>query len=221
MQTLKLGSRGSDVKTLQLHLNLYPDGIFGKITEETVRAFQRSKGLTPDGIVGPKTWQLVMAMPFATSTDHDGTADDLLLKKTNRRISRIIIHCTATPEGKDFTVADIRRMHKAQGWSDIGYHYVIYRDGSIYEGRDINVVGAHCQGYNTGSIGVVYVGGLTATVPGDSSSGSPKDTRTPEQRAALRRLVAQLRRMYPTATVHGHREFANKACPCFDVGREL
>ena len=71
MQTLKLNSRGADVITLQHHLNLAEDGIFGKITEETVKAFQRARGLTPDGIVGPKTWQLILQLPSATYAKYE------------------------------------------------------------------------------------------------------------------------------------------------------
>lgn len=134
------------------------------------------------------------------------------LKKSTRPISRIILHCTASREGQDWTVQGIRDYHvKERGWSDIGYHYVIYRDGSIHEGRDVNKAGAHTTGYNQNSIGVVYVGGVA------SDGRTPKDTRTPQQKEALHSLVAELQRMYPNASVHGHYEFAAKACPSFDV----
>lgn len=132
-----------------------------------------------------------------------------------RKITKIIVHCSATPEGRDYTVADIDRWHRQKGWNGIGYHYVIYRDGSVHTGRDVEVMGAHCAGQNAYSIGVCYIGGMTA------DNKKPKDTRTPEQKAALRDLVELLRTEYPTATVHGHREFANKACPCFDVKTDL
>lgn len=132
-----------------------------------------------------------------------------------RKINRIIIHCSATPEGKDFTVADITRWHKAQGYSTIGYHYVIYRDGSVHAGRPEEEVGAHCKGYNANSIGVCYIGGVA------SDGKTPKDTRTNAQKAALNTLVDKLLKKYPDATVHGHREFAAKACPSFDVKKEF
>lgn len=98
-------------------------------------------------------------------------------------------------------------------------HYVIYRDGSVHRGRPENQVGAHTTGYNAHSIGVCYIGGCEATknAKGDYP---PKDTRTPAQRAALIKLVAELRQKYPGATVHGHNEFANKACPSFNVQKE-
>lgn len=131
-----------------------------------------------------------------------------------RTINRIIIHCTATKAGRKVTVAEIDRWHRARGFRGIGYHYVIGLDGSVATGRNESVAGAHCKGYNARSIGVCYVGGLDA-------EGRPADTRTHAQRRALRELVCLLRRRYPEATVHGHREFAAKACPCFDVATEL
>lgn len=132
-----------------------------------------------------------------------------------RQITKIIVHCSATPEGRDYTVADIDRWHKQKGWKGIGYHYVVYRDGSVHAGRSIEEIGAHCTGQNANSIGVCYIGGLSA------DGKTAKDTRTPEQKEALRDLVKRLRVKYPNASIHGHNEFANKACPCFDVKTEL
>lgn len=132
-----------------------------------------------------------------------------------RKITKIILHCSATPEGRDYTVADINRWHKQRGWRGIGYHYVVYRDGSVHPGRPVEQIGAHTSGHNANSIGVCYVGGLA------TDGKTPKDTRTPAQRAALRNLVEQLRTEYPNVTIHGHREFAAKACPCFDVKTNL
>ena len=132
-----------------------------------------------------------------------------------RKINEIIVHCSATAEGRDYTVGDIDRWRKSRGWQCIGYHYVIYRDGSVHTGRPVAQIGAHCTGHNANSIGVCYIGGCAA------DGKTPKDTRTPQQREALRRLVADLQKQYPGATVHGHREFAAKACPSFDVKTEL
>lgn len=132
-----------------------------------------------------------------------------------RKITKIIVHCSATPEGRDYTVADIDRWHKQRGWKGIGYHYVVYRDGSVHTGRDAAAIGAHCTGQNANSIGICYIGGCAA------DGKTPKDTRTPAQREALRDLVELLKTEYPNATIHGHREFANKACPCFDVKTDL
>ena len=132
-----------------------------------------------------------------------------------RKITEIIIHCSATIEGKDYTVADIDRWHRARGFRKIGYHYVIYRDGSIHAGRPISETGAHCAGHNAHSIGICYIGGLA------KDGRTPKDTRTPEQREAMRSLIKQLKQKFPEASIHGHREFAPKACPCFRVLEEL
>lgn len=132
-----------------------------------------------------------------------------------RKINEIIIHRSATPEGRNFTVQQIRDWHvKGNGWRDIGYHYVIYLDGSVHRGRPENRVGAHCTGHNANSIGVCYIGGCAA------DGKTPKDTRTAAQKAALVKLVAELRHRYGGATVHGHNEFAAKACPSFNVQKE-
>lgn len=193
MKTLRLGDSGADVKYLQSLLSLHVDGIFGPVTEDAVKNFQSENSLAPDGIVGSKTWAALGA------------------EKPRRHITKIIVHCTATPEGRDVSVAQIRQWHIARGFADIGYHYVIGLDGSVRPGRPESVVGAHCEGQNTCSIGVCYVGGVA------SDGKTPKDTRTPAQRKALRDLVASLQRKYAGATVHGHYEFANKACPSFNI----
>lgn len=191
------GSRGYLVRYVQHLLHLKVDGKYGTLTEEAVKEFQTTNGLTADGVVGPSTWSRLLG--FA------------LLPRSKRLITEIIVHCTATAAGKDFTVDDIRRWHRAQGWSDIGYHYVIYRDGSIHAGRPVDVTGAHCEGHNTHSIGVVYVGGMSRDMR------RPSDTRTVAQVNAMERLLMELKRLYPQAKVYGHRDFSDKACPCFDV----
>lgn len=131
-----------------------------------------------------------------------------------RDIDKIIVHCSATPEGRHTTVEEIRQWHLQRGWKDIGYHYVIYLDGTIHRGRPESVVGAHCSGYNKNSIGVCYIGGVA------KDGKTPKDTRTEGQKRALRELLNRLKRDYPKATLHGHNEFANKACPSFNVKEE-
>jgi N-acetylmuramoyl-L-alanine amidase len=193
---LKLGSRGNEVKALQEKLNLKADGIFGPLTEEAVKDFQRSNGLEVDGIVGADT------------------LSKLNLSVNKRNIKELIVHCSATPEGKDYSVDTIRQWHLQRGFSDIGYHYVIYRDGSIHIGRDESIIGAHCTGHNTNSIGVCYIGGCA------SDGKTPKDTRTTEQKQSLVKLLKELKTKYPQASIHGHRDFANKACPSFDATKE-
>lgn len=132
-----------------------------------------------------------------------------------RRINKLIVHCSATPEGRDIKTETIRGWHVNDNhWSDIGYHYVIELDGSIHTGRPESVIGAHCLGQNANSIGICYVGGLT------KDGKAPKDTRTYAQKQALIGLLKGLKEKYPNATIHGHREFAAKACPCFDAKNE-
>jgi len=132
-----------------------------------------------------------------------------------RDINEIIIHCSATTEGREVSVADINYWHKQRGFNSIGYHFVIYLDGSVHTGRPIEQIGAHCLSHNNHSIGICYVGGLT------KDGKSPKDTRTEAQKTALVKLVADLRASFPKAGVHGHCEYAAKACPCFDVKKEF
>ena len=201
MQTLKFGSKGEDVKKLQSYLNLCVDGIFGKMTEESVKQCQKDNGLVSDGIVGAKTWDKLEQLFGGT------------LKKSARTINEIILHCSATPEGKDYSVDTIRKWHLQRGFSNIGYHYVIYRDGSIHSGRDVNISGAHCTNHNSKSIGVCYIGGL------DFTGKNAKDTRTEEQKKSLVNLVKQLMSIYKLSisNVHCHNEYANKACPSFKI----
>lgn len=225
MTTLKKGSRGDAVNELQRYLNLYPDGIFGDITKEAVVDYQKLHGLNPDGIVGKKTWESLAADSSVgmqkTQKIIEGIRVLPTLKKSRRTITEIIIHCTATPEGKDYLVSDIRNWHKSQGWSDIGYHYVIYRNGDVLLGRDVDIVGAHAGSkHNTYSIGIVYVGGLE-NIPGiPTAKLKAKDTRTPEQKKSLVTLLKKLRELYPNAKIIGHRDVAAKDCPSFDAKTE-
>lgn len=131
-----------------------------------------------------------------------------------RTVNLIIIHCSATREGKAYTVADIDRWHRNRGMKGIGYHFVVYLDGTVHSGRPLEQVGAHCKGHNNQSVGVCYIGGIAA------DGKSPKDTRTAEQRQGLIRLLRQLRVLFPKAAIKGHRDFAPKACPCFDATAE-
>lgn len=210
------------------------DGGFGDETDAALRSFQSAMGLVVDGEYGK---QSRIALKQATTPAKPGRAEpdksamqqpapaasvqsfaaappnvaNLTLLDTARAISEIIVHCAATPEGKDFTVADIRAWHKARGWSDIGYHYVIYRDGRVMLGRPVGQVGSHVAGHNTGTIGVCYVGGVTA------DGKAPKDTRTSAQRSSLLWLTRQLAAKHSVKRVTGHNQYAAKACPSFDV----
>ena len=127
-----------------------------------------------------------------------------------RKITEIIIHCTATKEGVEVHEKDIDRWHRKKGWNGCGYHYVITLTGEREGGRAEAVVGAHTIGHNQTSIGIVYVGGL-------DSNGKAKDTRTPQQEYALLELCRELIAKYPNARLSGHNQWAHKSCPCFDV----
>ncbi|MCP4587455.1 N-acetylmuramoyl-L-alanine amidase [Pseudoalteromonas sp.] len=127
-----------------------------------------------------------------------------------REINRIILHCTATVEGLELKASTIDLWHKKRGWSEIGYHYVLYADGTIATGRDIRKKGAHAKGHNYDSVGVAYVGGI-------DKNKTPKDTMTMQQEMAFLHLVNSLRVVFGDMSVHGHNEFSSKSCPSFDV----
>lgn len=127
-----------------------------------------------------------------------------------RAINKIIIHCSATPEGRAVTVKDIDTWHRQRGYDGVGYHFVIYIDGSVHTGRPLEIAGAHCQGQNKNSVGICYIGGC-------DKSMQPKDTRTAAQKTSMVNLVKSLKARFLGATVHGHNEFTSKACPSFDV----
>lgn len=135
-----------------------------------------------------------------------------------RPITEIIIHCTATKP--DFMakaklaarVAEIKRWHIANGWADIGYHFLIDRDGSVAVGRPLEKVGAHVKNRNTGTIGISLFGGH-----GSASTDAFLDNFTPEQDASLRSLIADLHKRFGKVPVTGHNQYAAKACPGFDA----
>ncbi len=135
--------------------------------------------------------------------------------KKRKITDAIVVHCSATPEGRDHSASDIRRWHLNRGFEDIGYHYIIRIDGTVEVGRSEELVGAHCPdgSMNSRSVGVCYVGGM------DREMRSARDTRTEAQRRSLRGLVERLQRKYniSRSRVFGHRDFAAKACPSFDV----
>lgn len=131
-----------------------------------------------------------------------------------RPINEIILHCTATPEGRPVTVAEIDAWHRARGWSGIGYHRVIGLNGERWAGRPIEAIGAHCEGHNSGTLGVVYGGGVA------KDGRTPKDTRNAAQRSALLVELTELRDRFNIKKLSGHNEYAAKACPSFDASKE-
>ena len=114
-----------------------------------------------------------------------------------RRIDRIVVHASGDREGQDATVRDLDRRFRARGYFSIGYHHVIARDGTVHAGRPKERAGVQNDPHNRTAIGVAYVGGL------DAAGKQAADTRTPEQRVALRALLADLRRQHPEASIHG------------------
>lgn len=126
----------------------------------------------------------------------------------------LVVHCSATPVSMDIGAADIKRWHRQQGFLDIGYHYVIKRNGEIEKGREDNIPGAHARGYNHASLGICLVGGTK------KDKKTQENNFTPEQFAAARILLDRLAAEYPDAEVIGHRDLPNvvKGCPSFDAG---
>ena len=132
--------------------------------------------------------------------------------RNNRNISLIVIHCSATRVTQDFTVEALEACHKARGFTSIGYHFYITKDGTLYPCRPESQIGAHAKGYNAHSIGICYEGGL-------DKNGKPADTRTLAQKVTMEELLYSLCLDYPDAEILGHRDLpgVRKECPCFDT----
>ena len=145
-----------------------------------------------------------------------------------RRITLIVVHCTATRVDRDFTEQELLRCHRVRGMKTVGYHFYIRKDGFIRTTRPLVMPGAHALGYNRESIGIAYEGGLT-------SQGLPADTRTKQQKYSMRALIRTLKLDYPIERVCGHRDLSpdrngnqliephewTKQCPCFDVATDV
>lgn len=137
-------------------------------------------------------------------------------------VDTIFVHCSATRpewmEDRSFAdrVKEIRRWHLDKKWADIGYHWIIDRDGSITQGRKEHVIGAHVQNHNTGSIGICLIGGF-----GSSENDQFLKHYTLRQEHALKTLINDIKTRTPIKYVRGHNEVAAKACPGFNVARWL
>jgi N-acetylmuramoyl-L-alanine amidase len=132
-----------------------------------------------------------------------------------RAIKRIVIHCTATEDFEPCPAATIDEWHKERGWKGIGYHFVVQPDGTVEQGRPIDEQGAHVSGHNKDTIGIALAGGRDSK-PDDA----PTDHYSDRQLKAASKLVNALKLVLPNGgaiTLHGHNEFANKACPGFRV----
>lgn len=134
--------------------------------------------------------------------------------KKREKTDFIAIHCSATGPKQNVGAKDIDKWHRAKGWACIGYHYVIRRDGTVEEGREETVVGAHVQGWNEVSLGVCMVGGVNA-----DDINKAENNFTEAQFASLKQLLVDLKVRYPKAKIQGHRDFPDvkKACPSFEV----
>lgn len=144
------------------------------------------------------------------------------------RLKYLVIHCTATPEGREVSSADIRRWHTSpvseggRGWKQVGYTDLFHLNGGVERlvdnNEDANVdpweITNGAKGYNSVSRHVVYAGGCDAKM-------QPKDTRTPDQRRAMAKYVKDFHRRFPGVRIIGHNEVAAKACPSFDVQKWL
>lgn len=133
-----------------------------------------------------------------------------------RKIDKIIVHCSGTSEFQDFDITDIRDWHvNGNGWSDVGYHFIIKLDGTIQDGRPIQKIGAHCFRKNRSSIGICYIGGMNRDMT------EWEDTRTEKQKESLLLLINDLKERFPNTIVYGHKDFTNKKlCPSFDAKEE-
>jgi N-acetyl-anhydromuramyl-L-alanine amidase AmpD len=140
------------------------------------------------------------------------------------RTDFLVVHVSATRPSQDYGAVEIDRMHRAKGWAGIGYHFVIRRNGKVETGRAVNQVGAHVEGWNSISLGICMIGGI-------SEAGQPEDNATQAQKLALQQLLRMLAERYPHARILGHRDLSPdkdhdgviephehiKACPCFDA----
>lgn len=124
----------------------------------------------------------------------------------------IFVHCSATKPSMNWGVREIRQSHKERGFLDVGYHYIIKRDGTVEAGRDEGAVGSHAKGYNHNSVGVCLVGGI-------DDKGKPEANFTPAQMASLRSLLTTLLAKYPGSVLRAHHDIAPKACPSFNLKR--
>ena len=158
----------------------------------------------------------------------DSSLINYIKKYSNSRtMDTIVIHCSATKEGKDYSIEDIKKWHLQRGFKDVGYHFVIKLDGTIEIGRPLNKIGAHVANHNTNTIGICYIGGL-------SKNNKAKDTRAEEQKESLLNLITILKSFIPIKEIKGHRDYSKdlnnngiiesnefmKDCPCFDVQKE-
>lgn len=153
-------------------------------------------------------------IPFAAEISYEVEPRELQAANSFVAVATLSI-APPSAQGQRSSFEDIDRWHRSRGWKSCGYHFVVRRDGTVESGRPVEEVGAHCRYHNKYSIGVCYEGGL-------DEDGKPADTRTSEQKVAMRRLIARLLVRFPRAIVVGHHDLdPMKECPCFDVVGEF
>lgn len=206
---LRRGSKGPKVVKLQTLLKIKADGDFGQSTEKAVIEFQKKNKLVADGIVGIKTWNALEKNLKPISKNSEELINLINSAKITRKIKRLIFHCTATSQSA--TVASIQKYWKEKlGWKSPGYHIIVKPDGSWTQLTDFNAISNGVTGYNSDSINVSYIGGIDA-------KGKAIDNRTPQQKEIFEIIYYAFKEKLPNITFHGHNEFANKACPSFNV----
>ena len=133
-----------------------------------------------------------------------------------RPLTEIIVHCSATKPSMDIGAEWIRKIHiKEKKYRDIGYHFVIRRNGAQEDGRPIEQIGSHAKSHNSGTIGICLAGGISET-------GRPENNFTSAQFESVQMLIGYLKERYPTIVkLSGHNDYANRACPCFNVHEKL
>lgn len=216
------------IRVFQQHIGLVVDGILGPQTraalESSIQAANKRAVTQLAQKARPEPNKDAIRQPIASRVARFPVLSrgviqavrelntGFVLVDTKRAMAEIIHHCTATPDKADYSVRDIRAWHLQRGFTDIGYHYVIRPTGLIETGRPLGQIGAHTMNQNSGTIGIAYVGGLTA------SGRQPADTRTAWQQVAQYLLVHMLLNRYPSITrITGHNQYAAKACPSYDV----
>lgn len=132
--------------------------------------------------------------------------------KPRESTDAIFVHCSATKPSMNWGVREVRQSHKERGFLDVGYHFIIKRDGTVEAGREESSIGSHAKGYNHNSIGVCLIGGVNDRM-------KPEANFTPAQMAALRSLLVTLLAKYEGSVLRAHHDVAPKACPSFDLKR--
>lgn len=205
MKLIQRGSIGASVRKWQQFIGVKDDGIFGNGTTKATIAWQEANGLVADGIVGKLSIKKAEEQGFEKQTEY------------TRDINEVIVHITASNDNA--TVEDIRQGHIQRGFSDIGYHWIVDRQGVVHKGRDEDIIGSHVAGYNADTIGISYI----ARGKDSDQNGEYGKYMTESQRIALEKKIADIlmRHKLEVKDVSGHNQYnLGKACPCFKVNKQ-